>query len=42
MIRPLRGWQLDRTAPPMASWYWGGVAANPFNQDEWLLWAWTT
>jgi hypothetical protein len=24
--------------PPLAGWYWGGIAANPFNQDEWLLW----
>lgn len=25
-------------AYPRSGWYWGGIAANPFNQDEWLLW----
>jgi len=38
MIRPLRGWQLDRNRAPDGLLVLGGVAANPFNQDEWLLW----
>jgi len=23
--------------PPQAGWYWGGIAANPFNRNEWVL-----